>query len=115
MREISRVVSGTNSIQREGWEDGEYYCETTFHDKKALEQNNKIRNSGMLDKGALGLHDNADIRMAISCPDTLQWSIFCKKNLETIKLIRSTNEVERLKGARQLQILHPEWVVFSRL
>ncbi len=115
MREISRIVSGTNSIQREGWEDGEYYCETKFFDTKSLEQNAKIRNSGMLDDGALGLHDNADIRMAISCPSTLQWSIFCKKNADTYKLIKSTDEQERIKGARQLQILHPSWVVFDRL
>ncbi len=116
MREISRVVSGTNSIQREGWEDGEYYCETEFFDKKQLDQNNRIRNSGMLDDSKLGLHFDEDIRMAISCPSTLQWSIFCKKNADTYKLLTSsTSEADRMKGARQLQILHPDWVVFDRL
>jgi len=116
MREVSRTISGTNSVQREGWEDGEYYCETEFFDKKQLEQNDKIRNSGMLDKGVLNLHDGADYRAVISIPSTLQYSIFKIKHHETYKLLTSVDsEEDRLKGIRQLAIIEPDWVIYSRL
>ncbi len=111
-----KTNTGTNAVTLEGFEDNKYYAKTTFYDDKALEQNKKIRNSGMLDDSKLGLHLDEDIRMAISIPSTLQWSIFCKKNADTYKLLTSsTSESDRMKGARQLQILHPSWVVFDRL
>ncbi len=114
MRELSRTRVGTNAVQREGWEDGEYWCETTFHDEKSLEQNKKIRDSGMLNKGVLGLHDNADYRAVISVPSTMQWSIFCKKNQETYKLLKSKDETDFMKAVMQIDILQPGWVVYTR-
>ena len=106
---------GTNAVARHGMEDGRYYCETVFHDDSSLDQNQRIRNSGMLEKGRLGLHDNEDIRMTISCPSTLQWSLFKSQHPETYVLLKSSDESERVRGARQLQILKPAWVVQSRL
>jgi len=111
-----KSVTGSNSVTLEGMQNGEYYAHTTFYDDDALEKNNKIRTSGMLDKGKLGLHDDEDIRFAISVPSVLQWNMFKKKHLETYKLLTSKNsETDRMKGARQLQILEPAWVVFDRL
>lgn len=115
MSHLTSVV-GTNAVRVEGFEDGKYHAKTTFFDDDALEHNKKIRNSGMLEKSALGLHDNADVRMAISCPSTTQWMYFKSKHYETYKLLTSqTSEEDRMKGARQLQLLHPDWVVFERL
>ena len=96
-------------------QDDKLYIHTKFNDDHALHQNQRIRNSGMLDKGKLGIHQGEDIRMAISCPDTVQWGLFKKKHKETHDLLFSKNEAERMKGARQLQILKPSWVVYSRL
>ncbi len=116
MREVSRIVSGTNSVQREGWEDGEYYCETEFFDKKQLNQNAKIRNSGMLDKGTLNLHDGADYRAVISIPSTLQYAIWKKKYPDAYKLLTSKDsEEDREKGIRMMDITEPGWVIYSRL
>jgi len=106
---------GPNSIQRAVTEDGRLYFHTTYYDDKSLAQNRKIEGSGMLDKAKLGLHDDEDIRMVISCPSTAQWLLFKKKHPETYKLIKSTIEHERMKGARQLMLLHPAWVVQNRL
>ena len=104
-----------NAISHVKKEDGKAYCHTVFHDDASLDQNQRIRSSGMLEKGKLGLHDNEDLRMVISCPDTLQWAIFKKKNPETYRLLKSADEAERMKGALQIQLLHPAWVVQSRL
>ncbi len=114
MRELSRTRVGTNAVQREGWEDGEYWCETTFHDEKSLENNQKIKHSGMLKNHTLGLHDNEDTRAVVSCPSTMQWNIFKSKHRETYKLILSKIEAERMKGVRQLQLLEPDWVLMTR-
>ncbi len=107
--------TGFNGVEKVGVEDGVLYGLTEFYDKQSLDINQKIKNSGMLEKGALGLHDNADIRMTISCPSTLQWRYFKKDHAETYKLLMSRDEIERLRGAKQLQILEPDWVVQSRL
>ncbi len=96
-------------------EDGVFYVHTTFNDDAALEQNERIRRSGMLDNGKLGLHDDEDIRFVISVPSNLQWEMFKRKHLETYKLIVSRIEAERMKGCKQLQILEPAWVVMERL
>lgn len=97
-------------------EDGKLYAHTIFNDDKSLEQNNKIRLSGMLDRAKLSLHDNEDVRAAISCPSTLQWLIFKKKHFDTYKMIMDrTSEHTRMKGIKQLEILHPDWVIYSRL
>lgn len=96
-------------------QDKHLVVQTTFHDDANLERNKKLRNSGMIDKGKLGLHDNEDIRMVISCPDPIQWSLFKKKFPDIYKAIMSADEAERMKGCWRLKLLHPEWVIQERL
>ena len=111
-----RSVTGSNAVTHEAVEGGKFYARTIFYDDAALDKNNKIRNSGMLDKAKLGLHENEDMRMVISCPSTLQWSMFKTKHAETYKLLTSKNsESDRIKGAKQLEILYPAWVCYNRL
>jgi len=105
---------GTNAVVHQGIEDGKIYAKTTFHDDYSLAINNKIRMSGMLDKHKLGLHENEDTRAIISCPSTMQWGLFKKKHRETYDLITANTEVERMKGVRQIQLLHPDWVLMVR-
>ena len=104
-----------NATQRVVRQDEKLYVYTHFADDPALERNKQIKAAALLDKAKLNLHDGEDIRMIISCPDTLQWSLFKRDHKETHKLIHSRDEAERMKGCRQLQILHPEWVVQERL
>lgn len=96
-------------------EDGKFYVKTTFFDDNSLEQNNKIRLSGMLEKAKLNLHENEDIRAAISCPSVQQWNIFKKKHADTYRLLNSREEVQRMKGVSELQLLHPDWIVYNRM
>ena len=106
---------GTNSIQRAVVEDGTMFFKTTYYDDAALQRNDDLRKANVLDRGKLGLHGNEDIRMTVSCPSLEQWNLFKKRHGETYDLLMSKNEPMRMKGARQLQVLHPEWVVQSRL
>ena len=106
---------GNNAVNRTVIENGKIYSHTVFHDDNALNQNARIRSSGMLDKAKLGLHENEDIRIVFSIPSSLQYTIFQKKHPETFKLLMSKVEHERMKGAKQMQILHPGWVVMERL
>jgi len=103
-----------NSVTRARSEAGKFYVEQTFYDDMSLEQNQRIRNSKMLERAKLGLHDNEDIRGVISCPSTEQWMIFKKKHTETYKLLTSKLEAERMKGLRQVSLLKPAWVIYDR-
>lgn len=114
------VWAGTNSITRARSEGGLFYVETQFKDSDSLQRNRDIAASGMLEKAKLGLHDDEDMRMVISCPCTMQWSIFKRKHNDVYKMLttrghRTEDDALRMKGAKQLQILHPDWVVMERL
>lgn len=107
--------TGSNSVTNTVIEGGKLYFHTIFNDDAALHQNTRLRNSGHLDRKKLGLHEDEDVRMMISIPSVLQYTIFQKKHPNTITLLNSKIESERMRGAKQLQILHPEWVVMERL
>jgi hypothetical protein len=96
-------------------EDSYLVVQTTHYDDENLERNKQLRNEGFIDKAKFALHDNEDIRMMISIPDGLQWSIFKRRFPEIYKLIMSKDETDRMSGCRKLQLLHPEWVVQERL
>ena len=106
---------GPNQVQRTAIEDDRFYVRTTFFDDAALARNNQIRNAGMLDKGKLGLHENEDIRIAISCPSTEQWMLFKRSHPDVYTMLNAKDEPTRIKGAWQLKLLHPEWIVMDRL
>ena len=106
---------GTNSKSRVITQGDTLYVHSIYDDKQSLDQNSRIRNSGMMDNGQLSLHNDADIRMSISCPSVEQWTVFKRKHSGSYQLLMSSKEEERMRGAKQLQILHPEWVVYSRL
>ena len=105
----------TSIIQRVVREDGKLYHHTRFEDDAALAKARKLADSGLIDKMALGLHDDADVRMVINCPTTEQWNIWKKENPEDYRLLTSRLEHERLQGARRLSLMHPAWVIQSRL
>jgi len=118
---LSDIIDrGTNSVTRAKTEDGKLYVHTHFADDKSLDQNERIRSSGMLDKHKLGLHDNEDTRMIISCPSNEQWAVSQRLYPDVHALLQTRgqevqDDLDRMKGARQLSILFPEWVVMSRI
>ena len=108
-------IAGTNAVREYKFDGKDMHVKTTFNDDKSLDTNENIRRSRMLEKGTFGLHDNEDVRLVISCPSTLQWAIFRRKYPDIYKSVLSQDEAIRMQGANQLQLLHPEWVVMSRL
>lgn len=114
-RLIEKGVTAPNVAHRILRQDSYLVVETKHYDDANLERNKKLRNEGFIDKAKFGLHDNEDIRMMISIPDGLQWTIFKRKFPEVYKLIMSKDEKDRMRGCRQLQLLHPEWIVQERL
>ena len=106
---------GSNSVCKTHLQDDKLYIHTHFQDDPALERTKQLRNSQAFDKAKLGLHENEDMRAMISCPSVEQWLIFKKKHHETYKLLSSKHEFERMKGVRQIRLLHPEWVIQTRI
>lgn len=99
-------------VERDG---GKLRVMKIFNNKKALEQNKAIRNANMMNRGQLGLHDKADIRMGISVPSTYEWELFKRKHPDIYAGIKSSDESERMKACKRLQAIEPEWVVQERL
>ncbi len=95
-------------------QDGKLYSETIFHDKKVLDRIHDLRNSKVMEKAKMSLHDGEDIRGIISVPDPLQWSLFKKEYSEVYSLLTSKLESDRTKGMKQIEILKPEWIVMVR-
>lgn len=96
-------------------EDGKTYAKTTIHDDAALERVKRLKHEAVLDKARLGIHDNADLRMVISCPSIVLWNYFKRDHPKTYSLLNSKDESERMKGAKQVQFIHPEWIIQERL
>ena len=96
-------------------EDGTFYTHTTHYNDAALARNQRIRNSGILEKAKLQLHDNEDVRGVISCPSVLEWNIFNNEHPELKGLLNSTHEHERLKAMDIVSLHHPDWVLYTRM
>lgn len=111
---IGREVTGLtlNNVYRDG---GKIISHQIHHDDHALEKVHRLRSSQILDKAKLGLHENEDIRLAISCPSVVQWNRFKRENPDIATMLRSRDESERMKAARMILILQPTWVAQSRL
>lgn len=105
----------SNHLTNVKTEDGKLYAHTIFFDDLALENNKNIRESGSLDKAEIGLHDKADLRIAFSIPSVFQHNLWANENPEDYKLLHSKIDSERMKGARRLALMHPEWVISQRL
>lgn len=101
----------TNLIE----EDGKLFAKTTFHDDAALQRNKDIADSGMLEKGTLGIHDDADFRAVISCPSVFQWNLFKRDYPDLMEAIEHGPEQAMRSAIKRLSILHPGWVVYDRL
>lgn len=113
--DLLKGAPAPNVGQRIVRQDSLLVAKTIHYDDANLERNKQLRNSGFIDKAKLNLHDDADLRMVISCPDTLQWTRFKKKYPDIYKGLLSRDEEARMKACRQLQILHPAWVIQERL
>lgn len=118
---MSEIIgSGSNSVIDGRSEDGKFFVRETFYDDKALEKNHRLKLSGVFQKPTLGLHDDADTRAMISCPSAGQWEVFKKKHFDTYKLLTTRGQsdqdnADRMRGFKQLQILHPGWIIFERI
>jgi len=108
------LESGASHVTGTQVEDGKLYIQTTHYDDAALARNERIRNSGILEKAKLELHHNEDLRAAISCPSVAQWNQFNKEHPELEGLLNSKQEYERLKAVDTISLCHPDWVLMVR-
>ena len=90
------------------------FVDTKFHNKHSLEVNKKIRNSQMLEKMKLGLHDGEDARAVLSIPSNLEWQLFKDKHPDIYNDLKAPQEQDRLNAIRRIQFLEPEWVLMER-
>jgi hypothetical protein len=95
-------------------EGGTLFIDTQYHNQHSLNVNKKIRDSHMLDKMKLGLHDNEDVRATLSIPSNLEWTAFKNKHPDIYNDLKAPQEADRMNALRRIQILEPEWVLMER-
>jgi hypothetical protein len=95
-------------------EDGKLYVETTHLNDRVLDQNQKIRNEGLMRRGAeMPLHPKgAEVAYAILAPES-EWTRLRAKNNDLWLRLHSNDQVIREKAAEELRAIHPEWFVHA--
>tara|TARA_R110000868_G_scaffold364240_2_gene627101 strand:+ start:1195 stop:1515 length:321 start_codon:yes stop_codon:yes gene_type:complete len=105
----------SNHVTHIKTEDGNLYANTIFYDDAANEKTKRLRESELLSRAKLSVHEDEDIRFSFSIPSVFQYNLFTRDNPETFKLMQSKVEHERMRGAKQFQLLHPEWCISARV
>ena len=95
-------------------QDDTLFVHTVFDDDEALKRTKALRDSELLNRSKLSIHDGADNRFVFSCPSVFQWNLWKKKNPEDAKHLFGKDEQLRISAAHRLSIEHPDWVVMAR-
>jgi 1,4-alpha-glucan branching enzyme len=93
-------------------ESGKYTFHTKILNDHILERNKRIRLESLMTKGKSIPLLEAGVEYAFSIASE-EWGFFKRDYPDIVAGIRSKDEEERFKAARQLQILHPEWVIMA--
>jgi len=110
------ITTGTNSTtELHRISKDQVVKKTVFYNDKQLDQNTRLRNHLENSKHNIPIHDNAPTRAIFSFPSMEEYTRFIRKNPETNELMESNIEVERIKGFKQLELLHPEYCIYNRL
>lgn len=82
---------------------------------KVLEENARLRNSHLMKKGMKkGLMDNQVIEYWFRIPSMELYQEFQRLHPRVMEDLQSPDESTRMKGARAMSLLEPEWVIFNR-
>lgn len=86
-----------------------------YDDNGVLAENARIRQSGKMQKGMKkGLMDNQKIEYWMRIPTVNHLQQFTKQHPRIMEDLHSLDESTRMKGARAMALLEPEWVIFAR-
>lgn len=111
IRNDSRI---TSHIVQDAHDPSTVYVETTDHDAQALDQIQRVKQAELLSQGqAFGAHEGAVLEYAFSIPSTWQWARFKRDHPDIARGLHSPNDTERLKAARRLALMKPQWVVMN--
>ena len=115
---LSRAIGKTMWHERDASDKKDNYriMEQLDDDTPILEANKKLRNSGMLKKGnraALKIDKTGKniLRMWLRVPSQFMYDQFLAENPRIKELMLSNNPDEQIRGAEQMAISKPEWLV----
>lgn len=114
---ISRTPTAVTYLERDASDapDKHRVMQVYPGENKTLEDNAKIRNSHLMQKGMRkGIMDNQPIEFWFRIPSMDRFMDFKKQHPRVMEDIESPDESTRMKGARAMSLLQPRWIVFSR-
>lgn len=112
MKEIvSRDIDKTVTLVRdEHDESGQYHVHTLIHDDHIIDRNKRIKQDALMAQGSKTPFMDGGVMIRTFSIPPAHWTLFKRKNKDLVKRLFSSNDTEREKAARELSILHPEWV-----
>lgn len=94
---------------------GQHRVMQYYDDHGVLKENERIRKSGLMQKNMRkGLMDNQPIEFWLRIPSANHLQQFMMHHPRVMEDLHSPDESTRMKGARNMALLEPEWVLFSR-
>ncbi len=114
---ISRTPTAVTYLERDASDapDKHRVMQMFPGENAALAENARLRNSHLMKKGMRkGIMDNQVIEFWFRIPSLDRFMAFKKQHPRVMEDIESPDESTRMKGARAMSLLEPEWVIFSR-
>lgn len=114
---ISETPTATTFLQRDASDAKDQHRVMMVHKgrNRVLEENARLRNSHLMKKGMKkGIMDNQKIEYWFRIPSLELYQEFQRLHPRVMEEINSPDESVRMKGARAMSLLEPEWVIFNR-
>lgn len=110
---INRTPTGTTTLVRdEHDESGRYYVHQVEHDDHILDRNKRIRLEGLMPEGKKVPLIGDEMRFTFSIPP-MQYTRLLKREPDLMRELSGKDHDARIKAARRLSIMHPEWCTLA--
>ncbi len=112
-RLISHDSAMTKIMHTDPHAPGRQVFQSIFHDDAALEQNKKLRNSGLMKRGDILPIVDASVSYAFSFPSVERYAQIQQQYPDIFEALRSKDQRIREDAGRRLALLHPEFCTLS--
>ena len=99
--------------EQTGRKSNEYTIMEQIVDEGVLAENARLREIDAC-VNSTQLHEGEKIEYYFRIPSMIEWTRFLRSHQDIAGLLDSADESDRMKGARMLSILQPEWVIKKR-
>ncbi len=109
-RLISQTPNTSTIMHTDAHVKNRQVFQTIFHDDESLEKTKRLRDAEIFKRGTKIPFADQQVYHAFSIPEG-RYALLKRDFPDMMEAIKSKDEAVRMKAARELSILHPEFVV----